>query len=695
MTNKEELIRFSILGTVVAFIFILFFHQLTILQIAEGETYKKQATEGSVTKRYIPAVRGEIVDRYGRPFTSNRVGYDIVLDRTYLPSGKENQILVSLITIMEELGQEWNDNLPITMTQPFAFDGTPQEIAQLKGALNVGEFATAEECLLWLADEKFYNIAIYDPITKEKIQDYDLLTTRKLAGIRYEMIQNAFSHQNVYVFAQDVGEMARDTIMEYSYQLPGVDIMEAPVREYVDGTIAPHVLGITGPLYKEDIDNLEEKGKLWSPTNTDGYKNNEYIGKSGIEYAFEDSLRGTSGERLITFDIDGNVINVEDTVPPTPGNTVVLTLDKDLQVVAQNALADTIKSYNENETLTHSNGKDANAGVAIVQHVDTGEILAMANYPSYDISTYLEDFDTLSKQKPEPLLNRATRGTYRPGSIFKPVVAVAGLSEQLITPTELINCTRVYSRFTDRDFTCMSHHGNINVNTALQRSCNIYFYETGWRLGIATMNDYTQQLGLGVKTNIEIPESIGTLSSPAFTESLGGTWNPGDVIQAAIGQLDHSFTPIQLSSYTSTLANMGTRMQTHLVKATKSYDFKENITETPVTVVEQIDTPPDVFETVRGGMVAATALGGTSYNAWIDFPYTVASKTGTPEGTTTLTSTYICYIPAEDPEIAITIVLEKGGQGYTGAPVARLIAESYFFNDKDQEMLRPQLTLLP
>ena len=695
MKKKEELIRFIILGSVVGFIFILFFHQLTLLQIAQGGEYKIQATAGSVTKRYIPAVRGEIVDRYGRPFTTNRVGYDIVLDKTYLPRGKENEILVTLINIMEDLGQGWNDNLPITMTVPFVFDGSPEEVAQLKKELNVGEFATAEECLHWLADEKFYSIAIYDPVTDKQIGEYDAETTRKLAGIRYEMIQNAFSHQNVYVFANDVGEVARDTIAEYSYCLPGVDIMESPVREYVDGTLAPHVLGITGPLYKEDVDALEEQGKRWSLENPTGYKNNEFIGKSGIEYAFEDELRGISGERLITFDMYGNVVDVEDTIPPTPGNTVVLTLDKDLQLVAQNALEDTIEMYNADEFRTHSNGKDADAGVALVQHIDSGEILALANYPSYDISTYLEDFDTLSKQKPEPLLNRATRGSYRPGSIFKPAVALAGLSEGLVTPEEQINCTRVYSRFTDLDFTCMYHHGNIDVVTALQKSCNIYFYETGWRLGIETMNDYARQLGLGVKTGIEIPEGEGNLSSPEFTESFGGTWNPGDVIQSAIGQLDHSFTPVQLVSYTATLANNGVRMQSHLVKSIKSYDFKQTITDTPITVVEQVDAPQEAFDTVHDGMVAATALGGTSYSAWATFPYPVASKTGTPEGTSNLTSTYICYIPADDPQLAITVILENGGQGYTGAPVARLIAEEYFLNNDDQEILRPQLELLP
>ncbi len=692
--KKTDLYRYGAFGVVIVLIIIGFVQQLSIIQLAEGDYYKSLATKGSVAVRSIPAVRGEIVDRYGNPFTTNRVGYDVIVDRTFLPFGEENEILVELIAIMESMDNVWHDSLPISTTQPFEFTGTDAQVAKLKNDLGVGEYASAEECLYWLASPTFYDIAIYDDETDEKIGEYDALTMRKIAGIRYEMVQNAFSHQNIYVFASDVGEHTRDIIMTNAYRLPGVDMMESPVREYVDGTLAPHILGITGPLYKEDVDKLSEEGAMWSADNPTGYKNNEYIGKSGIEYTYEDVLRGTPGERIVTFDANGKVVEMEDTVAPIPGNTVVLTLDMQLQMVTQDALADTIAMFNADPTRTHESGKDADAGAVVVQLVETGEILAMANYPSYDISTYLEDYDELSQQTPEPLLNRATMGAYRPGSIFKSGVALAGLAEGLVTATETINCTHVYGRFPDVNFTCMYNHGPINVVTALQKSCNIYFYETGWRLGIDTMNDYMLQLGLGQKTGIEIPEAVGRLSSPEFTELLGGTWTPGNVVQSSIGQLDNMFTPVQISSYVSTIANKGERMQTHLVSAVKSYDFKDTIEETQPQVVETVDATAEAFETVHEGMVAATALGGTSYYQWMGFPYTVASKTGTPEGTTTLSSTYICYIPAEDPEIAITVVLENGGQGYTGAPIARLIAEEYFATKDEKELITPYSELL-
>ena len=699
MNKKQEIVRFVILGVLVAVVLIIFSYELTIIQIAQVDYYKNKATAVTVTKQMVPAVRGEIVDRYGRPFTTNRVGYDIILDRAYLPYGQENEIILELTELMEDLGKEWIDHLPITKEEPFMFtENSDAEIAKLKKALGVNDYATAEECMHWLADPKFYNLYTYetDPDTgKETAIPYPPKIQRKLAGIRYEMVQQAFSLENPYTFASDVGSVVRDNIMERSYRLLGVDIIESPVREYVDGTLAPHILGITGPIYKEEMDTLKEQGLWWSRENPSGYRGNERLGKSGIEYSYESTLRGISGERMITLDARGNVVNVEETVPPTPGNTVVLTLDRDLQRAAQEALESVILGYQNNPNLSHENGRDTSAGAVVVQDPKTGEILAMANYPSYDISTYTQDYAKLSKEKPEPLLNRATMGLYRPGSTFKPVVAIGGLAENQITPTELITCTQVYGRFPDYPARCMHYDGPINVKTALQRSCNIFFYETGWRIGIDKMTEYTKQFGLGQKTGIEIQEATGRISNKETHEAFGELWTNGNVIQSAIGQLDHAFTPVQMASYVSTLANKGSRMKSHLVKSIKSYDFKETIQETEIKEVAKVSAPPEAFEAVHEGMVAATGVGGTSGWLWTGFPYTVASKTGTPEGSNTLHSTYICYVPAEDPQIAIAVVLENGGQGYTGAPVARKVAESYFLDSGKTETVPAVGNLLP
>ncbi len=684
--RRNELQRFVILGGVVLLALSVFVYQLMLLQISQGEYYKSKATAGSVTTQTVTAARGEIVDRYGRPFTVNRASYDIILDQTFLPYGnKANPVIADLIALMESMGQTWIDNLPITAEEPFQFlEGLDSDVSRLKSYLGVNEYATAEDCIHWLADKKFYDLG-----------EYDAVTMRKIAGVRYEMARRDFSLANTYTFAQDVGVLASTSVQERGYMLPGVDVIQSTNREFVSGTLAPHIIGTIGPIYAEEMQGLREEGKLWSQDNKQGYKGNESIGKSGIEQAFEEELRGKSGERRITLNAQGDVISDEVTVEPVPGNTVVLTLDRDLQRAAQDGLEETIRSLNSNTSLRHDQGRDASAGAAVAIDPKTGEILAMATYPSYDISTYLQDYSTLVTQKPEPLLNRATMGVYRPGSTYKPCVATAGLAEGVITSTETITCNFIYTRFSDYQPRCMHTDGPIPVTTALQRSCNIFFYETGWRLGIEKQNEYAAHFGLGSKTGIEIPEAKGQLSSPETREAAGGTWTAGNVIQSAIGQLDHGFTPVQMASYVATLANDGTRMQPHLVKAVKSYDFKSTVREVEPMAVDHVPASQEVFDTVRKGMIAATSTGGTSGWLWTGFPLTVASKTGTPEGDSTLTSCYICYIPAEDPQIAIAVVLEDGGQGYTGAPVARAIAEQFFFGAPEAEDISVPGQLLP
>ena len=684
--RSKDVSRFLILGGVILLFLAAFVYQLMLLQISQGEYYKTKATAGSVTTQTVAAARGEIVDRYGRPFTINRASYDIILDQTFLPYGnKANAVIADLIALMEDMGQGWIDNLPITSEEPFQFlEGRDSDITRLKNYLGVNEYATADDCIHWLADSKFYDLGTYDTVTM-----------RKIAGVRYEMACRDFSLANTYTFAQNVGILVSTAVQERSYMLPGVDVIESTSREFVNGTLAPHIIGTIGPIYAEEMAQLREEGKLWSQENKQGYKGNEYIGKSGIEQAFEEELRGQNGERRIVLNAQGEVISDEITVEPVPGNTVMLTLDRDLQQAAQDGLENTIRDLNSNASLTHEQGRDASAGAAVAIDPNTGEILAMATYPSYDISTYLEDYSSLVTQKPEPLLNRATMGVYRPGSTYKPSVATAGLSEGVITPSETITCNYIYTRFSDYQPRCMHTDGPINVVTALQRSCNIFFYETGWRLGIEKQNEYAAHFGLGSKTGIELPEASGQLSSPETREAAGEVWTSGNVIQSAIGQLDHGFTPVQMANYVATLANDGTRMQPHLLKAIKSYDFKTTIRETEPQVVDQVPASQEVFDTVRQGMIAATSTGGTSGWLWTGFPLTVASKTGTPEGDSTLTSCYICYVPAEDPQIAIAVVLENGGQGYTGAPVARAIAEEFFFGSPDAEEVTVPGQLLP
>ena len=702
MSNRNERFRFLIVGGLVVLVLLAFVYQLVFIQITQGEAYKRKVTQGYTRTQTVVAARGEIVDRYGRPFATNRISLDIILDQAYLPPGQENQVILELIQLLESLGQDWIDNLPIGEPE-VGSDGMPHyqflperetQVAKLKNDLDIQAYATADDCMDWLCSPAYYDLVPHDndkPGQREWAEDPAI--QRKLAGVRYEMAQQNFGYKNNYVFATDVSNTVATHVQERSYALPGVDVIQSTVREFSDGTLAPHIIGVTGPLYQEDMDALKEEGLWWSEDNQQGYRANDTIGRSGIEGAYENLLRGQNGERQITINAQHQVVEVTETVPPTPGHTVILTLDRDLQKVTQTALADQIAHLRMNTTINE--GKDANAGAAVCVDVKTGEILSIATYPSYDNSSFYQDYADLSKEDPEPLLNRATMGVYRPGSTYKPCVATAGLSEGVISPTETVLCTGVYTRLAPYTPRCLYVNGNIDVRHALQVSCNVFFYETGWRLGIDLQNEYAKHFGLGSPTGIEIVEARGQLSSRETREAVGETWNNGDIIQSAIGQLDHGFTPVQLAGYTATLANDGKRMQLHLVKGISSYNFENVVEETQPQVIDQVPADQEVFQVVREGMIAASRPGGTSAMSWLDFPYTVASKTGTPESLDNLTSTYICYMPAEDPQIAIAVVIEDGGQGYTGAPVARKIADQYFFGGVDSETVSDPGTLLP
>ena len=705
MGPREERFRFLITGAVVGLVMAAFLYQLVFIQITQGEAYKRKVTQGYTRTQTVDAARGEIVDRYGRPFASNRVSLDIVLDQAYLPAGKENQVIYDLILLLESLGQSWDDSLPISAPEVDTFGNThyrflpdrEADVTRLKTELNLAPYADADSCMWSMCSAAFYDLGHSADPEKEaetpRPWAADPAAQRKLAGIRYEMAQQNFGYRNNYVFVKDVSNGVATNVQEHSYALPGVDVVQSTVREFSDGTLAPHVIGITGPLYKEDMDQLKEQGLWWSEDNQQGYRGTDTIGRSGIEAAYESVLRGRNGERQITLNAQHQVVDVTETVPPTPGGTVVLTLDRDLQRVTQEALADQIALLRQNTTI--DTGMEASAGAAVCVDVKTGEVLSMATYPSYDNSTYYEDYNELSKQKPEPYLNRATRGIYRPGSTYKPCVATAALAEGEVGPKEDVMCGGVYTRLDPFTPRCMYVHSNINVRRALQVSCNIFFYETGWRLGIDLQNEYAAHFGLGEYTGIEIPEAKGQRSSRATREAVGDTWNNGDIIQSAIGQLDHGFTPLQMAGYTATLASDGVRRRLHLVKSVTSYNFGEVLEESQPQVIDQVPASPEIFQIVRDGMIAASGPGGTSYQSWLDFPYTVASKTGTPETMDYLTSNYICYMPAEDPQIAIAVVIEDGGHGYTGAPVARKIADYYFFGGTSREELVTPGTLLP
>jgi len=634
---------------IVAAIFLL---RLMIMQIVEGESYRSYLTEGYSVTKTIEASRGDVVDRYGRSLATNRVRYDITFDKNNIVKNSENSVILELISILEENGEEWIDNLPITAEAPFEYTGTETARSRLRKHLDLAEFASAGDVVFRLREK--YGL--------EEMSDEDF---RKVAGVRYEMDRVGYNYTTPYTFAKDVSAVTINIISEHSYYFQGIEITENYEREYPNGDVAPHIIGITGIIYEEEYAELDKSV----------YGINDIIGKSGLELAFESTLKGKDGKMKVTYDANGEIISEEIIEEAVPGATVVSTIDMDLQRVAYNALEKQI--LNLRSTAEAGKGKESEGGVVVVMEVGTGEILAAANYPSYNLSTYYKDYAALLETEYNPLFNRAAEGTYAPGSTFKPVVATAALQLGNIKANTTVNCEHVYTFFTDYQPTCLGHHGKINVRQALGYSCNIFFYEIGRIMGIDNIRQYAYYYGLGEPTGIEIKERTGQVSNPNWAADNGISWFKGDVLQASIGQGYSLFSPIQMANYVATIANKGVRVNAHFVKSINSHDFSEVLYETPVEVLSDMGMTDYTYETVLSGMLQSSQ--DSSGFVWGDFNIKVASKTGTPQTTTkTVNSTFIFFSPADYPKIAIAVIIEKGWQGYTAAPVAKEILQYYF-----------------
>ena len=528
---------------------------------------------------------------------------------------------------------------------------------KLKALLRMAEYATADNCMAEL-------------VKRYALESYSTEEQRRIAGVRYEMEIREFALKNPFVFSDDVSSETTYQIKEHNAEYPGVDVQTTPVREYKSGDLAPHLIGTVGPIYAEEYQELKEKG----------YAFNDTIGKSGIEAAAEDSLRGTAGTRTLVKNSKGTIIDDSITTQPVPGDSVVLTLDLELQQKVQEALNTTIQNLkaNGNGTSTALNGTDVRSGAVVMLDAKNGGVLASASWPTFDLSTYSENYSILLNDPDQPLFNRAFNGAFACGSTMKPGVALAALTEGVITPGYTYSCHKVYTRWNDYRPTCMGTHYTINVVTALSKSCNIFFYETGYQLGIEKMNAYSALFGLGQKTGVEIGEAEGTLAGPTEREAQGLSWNPGDTVSAAIGQSDNLFTPLQLAAYCMTIANDGTRYKTHLIDSVRSYDGK-TVTPVKTETEAQLSLTQEAIDTVRQGMIQA-ALSGTAQKSFgSNVPYTVACKTGTAEVSKTRSDhgVFIAYAPVEDPEIAIAVLLEDG----TSAPstaLGRTVMDAYF-----------------
>lgn len=680
MKEKSLRLRTAAFLAAVALFFSVFVGELFRVQVVNAGDYSTAGVRVNAVESTIPAARGEILDCNGVPLVTNEQVNAVVLNASYFPptsrQEERNTILAALISLCEEHGVEWNDDLPLE----FDANGNIQykedaqaDIAFLKSrdVLHLNSYATAQNC--------------FDALVETfQLENFDKETARKVGSVCYSLKRISFSAMNPYTFADSVSNEVAAAIKENGAVFTGVDIVVTTRRSYPDGTVAPHILGVVGKLDAEEYAALSEEFKAASADESlseadrktlelRAYGMDDTIGKFGIESAMEDTLRGTNGVLTTTTDAEGNKTS-EITTAPVQGSAVILTLDSNLQKRTQDALAAFVQQYRDKEAIPA-------VGSAVVIDVKTGGVLACATYPSYDLSTYYEDYSALAADTDSPLWNRALLSTYAPGSTMKPAIAVAGLEEGVITEDTRIRCTRYYTYFTDTVFRCTDYHGSIDVKEALNRSCNIFFYETGRQLGIERMNEYCTRFGLGQKTGVEVGESTGVLASIEYRESHGGTWYPGDTVQAAIGQSDNLFTPIQLANYAAALAT-GTRYQAHFVKSVKTADFSETLLENTGTVASELNVSDKTLAIVREGM----GRYGQRIAALKNLPVAVAAKSGTAESKAKvegkivegLNGFMISYAPIDDPEIAVAVAIENLNSGSATATLVAEIYKAYF-----------------
>lgn len=682
---KMRATAFIVAVLVVISIFIADLFRIQV--IMKDEYTSKNIYLSSATTR-IDALRGEILDTNGTPLVYNVSSNTVYIDASYFPKASKieerNEIILSLIKLFDSKGVEYNSSLPIDLSgsQIVYKENSDSDKKYLfkKDYLNLNSYASAQNC--------FDALSEYYSLSEMSVSD-----AIKVASVYFAMNKADFSTNNPFTLATDVSQEVVLILKEQSRFYRGIEARIDTERAYYDGTIAPHIIGFYDYLnadeysavteeYKEATADTSLTDEQLTELSLRSYRMNDKIGKFGIESAMEEELRGTRGIATTTTNADGTK-NTTVTTAPKNGNNVILTIDGDFQKDVQNILASKINTTRENENIS-------TAGSIVVMDVHDFSVLACATYPTYDLSTYKENIVKLNTDKTAPLWNRALRSTYAPGSTVKPAVATAGLEEGIVTPTTGIMCNIYYRFFKDQVFQCYNSYNHAGtaqtVETAIKNSCNIYFYEVGRLLGINKMNEYFKMFGLGSKTGVELTEASGVVAGIEERQAAGGTWYPGDTVQAAIGQSDNLFTPIQLCSYVATLANGGTRYKAHFVDSIKSADYSETVYQAEPVVLQDLNLSPTTMNTVKKGMISMA----NTLSVFREADYQVASKTGTAQAkrkvngvTVEFTNGFmISYAPADDPQIAVVVAVENVRSAGLGNYV-REVYDAYFSRNED------------
>ena len=628
-----------------------------------------------ITKTRIKAARGDILDRNGNVLVGNRASYDLVLNHYILQnSNNPNQHLYNLVKLCQELGIEYVDHLPVTRERPFTYTldqqnstwrGYYQQFLSNRGRLDSDISAPL---LIEKLRESYY--------IPEEWSDED---ARLVLGLRYELTLRNFVNLSNFVLISDAADKDLSAILELN--IPGLKVESSTVREY-HTKYAAHILGYVGAMSPAQWEERKDLGI---------YSMDAEIGQSGFEEAFEEYLRGTDGWRYDTVTADGTVIESRYDPEPKAGNHVEVTIDINLQTIAEEELAINMDKLRNSETS--SDGHDAEGASVVVIDVKTGQVLVCASYPTYDLATFRQNFAEISEDPLKPMYNRALQAAYPPGSTYKMSMIVTAANLGRINIETEIQDKGVYTEYEGFTPKCLRYtnsgttHGFITPAEALCVSCNYFFYYLGDKVvGLDDMDKTAAALGLGELTGVELDENRGWRaneeSKAHFHVGEDKGWYAADKLMAAIGQSENRFTPIQLCTYAATLANKGTRMRATFLNRVVSTDYRSLVMENQPEIANVLEMTNDAYLAYSEGMkMVVSDPQGTAYWQFFRFPVEVAAKTGTAQTGIRNTSdngAFVCYAPASAPEIAIAVYGEKAGHGSSMAYVAKSILSEYF-----------------
>ena len=717
--QPDQFNRFRVLSALSLAVLGIYLVVLFNIQVVHHEDYLAKSTQTITRVETVTASRGIITDRSGRTLVSNQYAYSLTFDPSLLKAGEnQNAAILRLLQLCREQGVDWEDNLPLSQSDSprFTVDALTdtqksyflaylrnlkparellaayvrrnpsllKEPAEGEPALDPASAKDADLLKQTKASALSNTLLLKAGITPAKLlewmrEDMDVDSScsqedaRLILGVRYELqLRKLGANNNPYILVENVDVEFCSLISDGAFQ--GAQVSRTSTRAY-ETTYAAHVLGLVGAI-SDYTDELKEKG----------YRASDTIGISGAESAFEEYLRGTDGKRVTSVNSDGKITGEYYKTEPRSGYTVELTLDLDLQQSVEDTLSAKVAQLNEKDGLD-SRG----AGAAVIK-VGTGEVLALASYPTYDLSTYRQDFTELSADPAKPLFNRATSSPYAPGSTLKPATAVAALESGVTTPSETVFDPGYWmypsTTWSNRTW-CWNHsgHGRVNATSAITNSCNTYFMEMGYRMGLDTLNEYYSAFGLGEPTGIEIGESTGRQA----VNEAGQDQAPW----AAFGQANQEYTPLQLANYIATLVSGGKHCPAHLLKSVKSYDNSEIIATGSTEPLNTISISDSTLQAVKKGMLGYTTNGGSVAVPFRNCVVSAGAKTGTAQiGGAMKNGVFVAFAPYDEPEIAVALVLENADAGAVLASTAVDIINSYFSQD-DAVSILPENQLIP